>query len=261
MVYRRNTKELSVTFRVRPAVPVPNRVATLLFEVSQRRGDGEKPLEAAELIAQITPEGADAPMGSYVVHPLRASGLYGMHLTAPRSGVYRVQVAPRSRKPGGPALAFEVQLGIGVPTPMQGEGTAPVESSASAALGDLMESLGDMWDELLSASREPNAKPAELTPIIKRIAQIPPKIVGQGRFPEAAQREEFDQLARKLGDRVTALPAVLGDPAKAKAEMLEIENTICLRCHTKFRFEITRDVKSWPQFQPAEPSTKGQPGR
>jgi hypothetical protein len=257
MTYRRIVKDLTVTLRVKPAAPAPNRVVALLFELA--RGEGDKPVDGVDLVAEISPEGG-APLGSYVVHPLRAPGLYGMHVTLARPGVYRVVVNQRGRKGGGAPLGFDVQLGVGVPNPMPAESAAPPVDPASAALGDMMEGMGDLWDDLLTGLKEGQARP-ELVAMAKRIAQVPPKVVGQGRFPDPAQREEFDLLARKLNERVTALPAMMGDPARARAEMMDIENTVCLRCHTKFRFEITRDLKSWPQFQPAEPSQRGQPKR
>lgn len=259
MVYRRSVKDLAVTLRVRPGAPSPNRVATLLFELNHR---AKVELDGSDLVAVVTSEGGEPSLGSFVVHSMRQPGLYGMHLTAPRAGVYRIQVSQRSRK-SGPAVSFDVQVGIGVPTPMPAESAAaPSEPPPPVALGDLMEGMGDLWDDLLNGLKDPHAKPAELTQLIKRIGQVPPKVVGQGRFPEGTPREEFDQLARKLGERVNGLAGMVNDPARAKAEVLDIENTVCLRCHTKYRFEITRDVKSWPQFQPVEPSPRGQqPGR
>ncbi|MFN7133911.1 MAG: hypothetical protein ACK4N5_17680, partial [Myxococcales bacterium] len=275
-----------ITLRVRPAQPQPGRPTTMLFEVAKVLdipdpviGD-RAPVENANLVLTLTGSGKNATVVRQRLNPMRDAGIYGAHFTATEPGVYKLdlqQQLPGDAEIGDVAIAADFPLGIGVPTPApaaeeeestgrkdrsRGRGRAGAVKSiterdqAPEGVGDVMGQLGAAWLRLTDRLEDPKASAEELATHAKAIAELSGKVEGQVPVPMAMHGKEFNLYAGQLHDALKELPAQLADRAKVKATLTRVEQGTCLKCHARFRYQITDDVSSWPKFEPKDVRTK-----
>ncbi len=279
-VYRKKIDKNVIVLHVRPARPLPAQPVTLTVELQKLLpipdpaiGD-RAPVEGATVLATITRDGKGATPSSYLFHPMSDSGVYGVRFSVPEHGRYKVEIAQR---PGPNAevaerpIGAEFVLGIGEATPMeasQEEGAIKAGKGRSALRvadakhkegpAELMRSLGEHWMALMRGL-ETNLTLGELQGHAKAIAELAGKLPGQVPLSMAIDGREFDALAQQLAKSAAELPAVAGDRAGAKAQVTRMEQDLCLRCHTKFRFRIADELSSWPTFEPKAPSASRRP--
>ena len=280
VVYRKKVNKTIVTLHVRPAKPVPGKLTTFLFEIVKllevpdpALGD-RAPEENAHLVATLKGGSHESRIR---LHGLKDAGTYGMHFTAPEAGSYKIQVDQRLDNPeiGDVALSVEFVVGIGVATQMpvadeedaqkarKGRSALKVIGNAKAGPGEkaegpteVMKELGRRWLDLQLALEEPKPTAGDLAAQAKAIAELVPKADGQVPMSMAINGKEFNLFVGQLADAVNELPALTADKGKAKAFMAKTETEMCLRCHAKYRFQITDDVSHWPKFEPKDPSEK-----
>ncbi len=280
-VYRKRLdNKTTVTLRVRPAQPEPGKLTTFLFEFSRILeipdpviGD-RAPVENADFVLTLTGNGKGAKPVRYRLNPLRDAGIYGTHFTTTEPGLYTLEVEQRlgeKKEIGEVAITGEFQVGIGVPTPppseeeeqpgqrtRRGRGRTGAlkaiseRDSAADVVGEVMGQLGTGWNELARKVEDPKATPEELAAIAKTLSELAGKVEGQVPVAQAMHGKEFNLYAGQLNDALKDLVTQLSDRNKVKASLVKVEQGVCLKCHTRFRYQITEDVSSWPKFEPKD---------
>lgn len=252
-VYRKPSAHGPLEITIVPAEPRADEVTRFLLRLDREKGD------ALELIAVVAPRSGDGPRWVYRVHPLDRGSTYGFNFTPPVPGLYQIELHPRGvedRLDEPPDPVAEVQLGVGVPSPML---TLAEQERVSAyfakdgqnrSLTNVMELLSDQWETLRSMLLKRRGTPEDWALRAKVVVQLSREL--PGKSPSRRHAAEFDQLAKALGRQMEQLPGAVRRPATALGMMTDLENTVCLRCHTKFRFELTDDVSRWPAFKPDE---------
>jgi hypothetical protein len=249
-----------VTVRVRPSRPWAQRYVTVLLDFPS------EPLlvPGSELSIWVYRTPGEEPLAQVVLQPLSRKGLFGAHFTPEQAGAFRMEVRERLEPSRRSKVLFEVPLSIEATQPPEEDlarSTARSDPREKLGLDQVMENLGDQWDELSLMLKDPRARKEDALAFAQGIVDLVVNVEGQVPRAQVQNRREFDAFARQLVARVGKLPVLILDRPKARAEMEDVENTLCLKCHTKFRFNLTEDVRDWPRFVPREPKTPQEPKR
>lgn len=271
---------------LRPGVLAPQRVADVTVEVLRvlqipdpQWGDrlpmsNSNPIatvQAPALAAKKNRRRAEPPPSRYKLWPITNPGEFGFHFSPAHDGIYTVTIkgSDPTLGEGLELVGYEASFRLGVGTEAaqteQSQGTAAVRRTARRPVGmrntldrerqlqALMEEIGerflDLEDMIDNApAKGPNKDAAAQA---RAIAQLFEKSKGLAPRAHTASAEEFEKLA-------AAAPAFFEEIAAAaegqnrKAPRAAFEKTelqSCLQCHTKFRWNATESLETWPAFQ------------
>lgn len=279
LVFRRRFQRHNFTLRLKPAEPKPNQLVEVVFEISRRLespdpvyGD-RRPLEGATLLLSLRAD-TRSPPRVVALHALMDAGEYGARFVLAAKGQYRLEVE-EVKKPdaehGEMTVSGEFTVGIGEPTTMLSEDVepgarAPVAAGsrrairAGAADGDpdaafeaaglqpVMRPIGKAWIDLHAGLADARSKPADLEALAKDLHKLSASIRGKAPAFKITATQEFDIYAERVEAAIGELATSLGDRARARDKMVEIENRHCVACHAKYRFDLTDDLSQWPNF-------------
>ncbi len=278
LVFRRRFNKWNFNMKMRPGDPQPNRTVEVVFEITRKLespdpvyGD-RRPEESKQLLLAVRPDTAKAVAVTYALHPTLDAGNYGVRFMVPQKGQYRLELS-EMKKPdaevGELALQGEFTIGVGEPTIMRTEEADPGSRIAVGAgrralragsdddsaleasgLQPVMRPLGKAWIRLLSELAQPKPTPAELASLAKILREQAGRVRGKSPLTKAGASGEFDIYAERLEAAMGELEKSLSSPEKAREEMAQMESAHCLRCHVKFRFDVTDDLSQWPNFPP-----------
>lgn len=232
---------------LRPGEPLPGKLLEILFDIGRQSATETAPFADGKLAVTITGPGTRTRL---LARGLGDAGIYGIHWTPGARGLWTLALAPWSGD--GPAVSF--QVGVGVPMPASSQGHAVQASrvvvaaaghtadAAGAVTGkQLMTELGQRWLK----GQAPDADAAAEATAMAVLARA-----SQGRAPKqwAKDAREYDALANDLA---TALDkaAALKDREKVAHALQLLDQSSCLRCHVKFRDGVVADLSTWPEVK------------
>lgn len=272
---------------LRPGVLAPQRVADVTVEVLRvleipdpQWGD-RLPMQNSNPIATVQAPAletkrnrrrADPAPSRYKLWPITNPGEFGFHFSPAHDGLYTVTITGTDPSLGSDSLGtagYEASFRLGVGTEAaqteQSQGTAAARRSARRPVGmrntrdrerqlqDLMEEIGERFLDLEDMIDNAPAKGAnkDAAAQARVIAELFKK--GKGLTPAAhgTSAEEFETLA-------AAAPVFLEEVAVAaegkdrkapRAAFEKAELQSCLQCHTKFRWNATESLATWPAFK------------
>jgi hypothetical protein len=243
-----------VRVTLRPGEPQPHKPLEILLDVARATDSidatyGDRvPLRDAKMQLSITGPGARERRR---VWPMADVGVYGAHWTPAAKGLWTVAVEPIEEKPETPHVSF--QIGVGVPMPASSEGQAvranrvvlagAPQAPTGPSLREVMKKLGERWLEAGRGGAEADEKAA-----IEAMRAIVDGLPGTVPAAHAGDGLEYDDIVRGLRADVATLARA---PAKERAAQLEqMDEARCLRCHVKFRDGIVKDLLMWPEVKP-----------
>lgn len=280
---------------LRPGVLAPQRVADVTVEVLRvleipdpQWGDrlpmrGSKPIaivQAPEQPAQKNRRRTTPAPSRYVLWPITNPGEFGFHFTPANDGVYTLTITGTDPTQGDGSLelvSFEAKFRIGVGADAdqteQSQGTAVARRTARRPVGlrttkdaerqlqDLMTELGERFLDLEDFIDNPPAKGpnADAAAQARIIAALFAKAQGLAPRAHAKAGSEFDALLAKAPAHFEAIAVAAETPnRKAPRDAFEkAEMQTCLQCHTKFRWNATESLATWPKFQSIDWTTEG----
>lgn len=233
-------------------------LVALLVDVGRHK-DGEPgstetiPYENGKLGLTVSGPGSRL---RYLVRPLGDAGIYGAHWTPGAKGLWTLSIAPLVQGEAGPAVSF--QVGVGVPMPASAQGHAvqtsrvvvaagrSIEEQTALSVKAVMAELGQRWLKLVDPA--PGEESADAKAEMVAIAALSRGLVG--RVPKAWAKEsgDYDTQAEQLAAALDKA-AALKDRKAQIAALAPLEQASCLRCHVKFRDSVVADVSSWPEVK------------
>lgn len=124
--------------------------------------------------------------------------------------------------------------------------------TAADAVSQVMSELGAEWFQLARKLDDPKTPAEELEKHAKAVAELSGKVTGQVPVSQAVHGKEFNVYAGQLQSALDGIVKQLSDRRKAKESLVKLEQGVCLKCHARFRYQITEDVSKWPKFQPKD---------
>ena len=250
--YRTGGGQPRVTLHVRSILQA-NVGSSLLFDIEPV---DRPPLSANDsLLVGVEPISGSSIEWHRAIE-LSKSSPYYLRLTFPKIGLYRLQMVPQSSALAPvPRWRATFVVGVGVPTPasdlqekinsarsqmVSGRGTRN-SAKGLTHLPDIMQSLGEQWEELSAALGEKKT-PAQLTQQAQRIADHTLHVPGHVPTRLARNVQEFERYAVQLRQETLVLVKLMNDPGQALAQMKKVENQTCSQCHAHFRFNVPEET-------------------
>lgn len=271
---------------LRPGVLAPQRVANITVEVLRvleipdpQWGDrlpmmNSKPIATVQAPAVETKQNrrrTEPAPSRYKLWPITNPGEFGFHFSPAHDGLYTVTITGSDPSLGDSLelTSYEASFRLGVGTEAaqteQSQGTAAARRTARRPVGmrntrdrerqlqDLMEEIGerflDLEDMIDNApAKGPNTDAAAQARVL---GQLFAKSKGLTPAAHTASAEEFETLAASAPALFEAIAvAAEGKDRKApRAAFEKAELQSCLQCHTKYRWNATDSLATWPAFK------------
>lgn len=266
-IISKRTGDYAVQLTLRPGDPKPGRLLEIQIEVARVPdfpdpvyGD-RVPVNDANLVVQLAPALADVAGGKskiYRAHLVSEGGVYGVHTIPETAGIYAVAISPRTGP--GPKVSFDI--GVGVPMATEaGEGKKGASRRPAAGAGGgrmvvssvgpktEMREIGERWGLLETMAGTGSLALAGAQGEAKAIAAL----FGKAKSKPPKSANPADELNEMLDGSAAAFTAIAAvTDAKQLPALVAATEQSCMKCHVKYRWEMTRDLSRWPKFDIAE---------
>lgn len=225
---------------IQPGIPAPNDPVEIAFRIEEHLpvpdpylGD-RRPL--ADLPLQVRVRGGGTTQ-VFRLHPTASPGNYAFQFTPNRSDTYTLAV---QRTDGRAGVQAEFKVPVGLP-PLESTRALRVERrigpQPAPGVRGAMQELAKQWMALDRHAGTPQAQ------VIRGALLEQARAMHQG-----TDDLEIEELTAALIAGIEAIPAD-GSADAVRAQMLEVQNQVCLRCHAKHRLEFADSTIGWPRFE------------